>query len=64
MSPGWQRRGIGRRLLECLLGEMATMGCEPAWVVTEADNAAARALYRRLGSQMDGLVMYEFRAER
>lgn len=41
----YRRRGIGRRLLEALLEHARVLGCREAWVATEPQNAAARALY-------------------
>lgn len=40
-----QGQGLGRRLVNLLLEEGRRMGCSEAWVATEEDNVAARALY-------------------
>jgi ribosomal protein S18 acetylase RimI-like enzyme len=45
VAPAWQRRGIGRRLMEAMLALGRARGCEEVWVGTEPDNDAARALY-------------------
>jgi aminoglycoside 6'-N-acetyltransferase I len=45
VAPSHHRRGIARRLLEVLLAHGRTLGCTEAWVGTEHDNTAARALY-------------------
>jgi ribosomal protein S18 acetylase RimI-like enzyme len=47
VSPGWQRQGIGRQLLEAMLAMAGDLGCEEVWVGTEPHNEAANALYRR-----------------
>jgi aminoglycoside 6'-N-acetyltransferase I len=45
IAPPWQRRGIGRRLLEAMLAMGRAQGCEEVWVGTEPGNEAARGLY-------------------
>jgi ribosomal protein S18 acetylase RimI-like enzyme len=52
-----QRRGIGRALLATELAEARARGCSQVWVVTEAENAAARALYS--GAEIDAVVRYD-----
>lgn len=49
----WQRQGLGRRLVSHLLEEARARGCTEAWVATEGDNTAARALYRSTGGEED-----------
>lgn len=51
----YQRRGIGRRLMEELL-----RGREEAFVLTDADNEAAMALYASLGGTRVDSVMWDF----
>ena len=45
----WRGRGIGRRLLEALLGEARRAGIRALSLSVEPDNARAVALYERLG---------------
>ena len=55
-------QGIGKRLMRTLLGHARTLGCFEAWVLTDAGNPGASALYRRLGGSQDGtdLIMFSF----
>ena len=63
-GDAWLRRGIATRVLHALLAEAEARGCGYAWLGTEEDNAAARALYRRAGSrEVPGLVLYEWGEE-
>ncbi len=57
VSPRWQRRGIGRQLLDALLKIGRTEGCEEVWVGTEPDNVAAKTLYGRR-AQGEPFLMY------
>lgn len=45
----WQRQGIATRLMQALLAEARTRGCDEFWLGTEADNEAAIGFYRSLG---------------
>lgn len=45
VSGKCQGKGLGKRLIAALLAQGRRMGCTEAWVATEEDNAAARALY-------------------
>jgi len=49
VAPSHQGRGIGRRVVDALLAHARTLGCREAWVLTDRDNTAARALYRSAG---------------
>lgn len=56
-----QGRGIGRALLARVRDEGRARGCTTSWVLTEEDNAAARATYRAAGGDAAlGVVMYEW----
>jgi aminoglycoside 6'-N-acetyltransferase I len=48
-----QGQGIGKRLMNALLEHARTSGCSEAWVATELNNKAARALYSSLGGVED-----------
>ena len=45
-----RRRGIGRSLVEALVALARERGCYGMWVLTDEDNAAARATYARAGA--------------
>lgn len=49
VAPTHRRRGLGRRTLTALLRHGRSLGCVNAWVLTDRDNAAARALYAATG---------------
>jgi aminoglycoside 3-N-acetyltransferase I len=51
----YRRQGIGRRLMEELL-----FGQQDAFVLTDADNEAAMALYTSLGGTRVDSVMWDF----
>jgi GNAT superfamily N-acetyltransferase len=51
VTEAWQRRGIGRRLMACLAAHAKGLGCTEAWVLTDDDNSAARALYTAAGGK-------------
>lgn len=56
-----QRQGIGRALVLALRDEGRKLGCAATWVLTEPDNAPARALYRGTGGvETVGVVMVEW----
>ncbi|MDX1530994.1 MAG: GNAT family N-acetyltransferase [Rhodothermales bacterium] len=65
VTPGYRRRGLGKRLLAALLERGRALGCTEAWLGTEASNAAARALYRTAGWAEDDepFVLYTYRLE-
>lgn len=58
-------QGIGGRLLACLLAAARELGCDEAWVLTEADNLVARRLYLSEGGREAPAppLMYTFRLE-
>jgi aminoglycoside 6'-N-acetyltransferase I len=45
VSPAYQRQGIARKMLDAMFALGKENGCGEAWVGTEPDNVAARALY-------------------
>ena len=49
VDPDFQRRGLGRELLEHLIDELEKRGVLTLWLEVRASNAAAIALYESLG---------------
>jgi ribosomal protein S18 acetylase RimI-like enzyme len=62
VSQSHREQGVGSKLLSLLLSRGRELGCTEAWVATEPENAAARALYAKAGGQEDPapFVMYTF----
>ena len=49
VAPPYQRRGIAVELMKMMLAKGKDLGCRCAWVATDDDNAAAKALYNSVG---------------
>lgn len=49
VDPAFQRRGLGRELLEAVIDEVEKRGVATLWLEVRASNAAAIALYESLG---------------
>src|SRR5215213_10121352 len=49
VKPTHQGRGLGRRILAALLARGRALGCGEAWLLTDAENAAARRMYAAAG---------------
>jgi ribosomal protein S18 acetylase RimI-like enzyme len=49
VAPSHHRRGAGKAIMAILLAHAQAEGCREAWVLTDEDNTAARALYRAAG---------------
>ena len=60
VAPSYHRRGIARRLMEAMLAHGRALGCTEAWLGTEEDNLAARALYEATGGVAEPFVLYAF----
>jgi ribosomal protein S18 acetylase RimI-like enzyme len=63
VSPAFQRQGIARRMLDAMFTLGRENGCEEAWVGTEPDNVAARALYetrKEVHGPAEEFVMYAY----
>ena len=52
VAESHRRRGIARRMIERLVQLASELDCTEAWVLTEADNVAANALYRGAGADV------------
>jgi ribosomal protein S18 acetylase RimI-like enzyme len=60
VTPALRRQGIAQRLLEDAMVLGAQRGCAQVWIVTETDNAPARALYEGRNAEPASVVMYEY----
>jgi aminoglycoside 6'-N-acetyltransferase I len=60
VAPTHRRQGLGRRLLEALFARGRGLGCREAWVLTEDENVAARALYTEAGGEESRAIMVSF----
>ena len=49
VDPAFQRRGLGRALLEQVIDEVEKRGVVTLWLEVRASNVAAIALYESLG---------------
>jgi ribosomal-protein-alanine N-acetyltransferase len=54
VARAWQRRGLGRRLVEALAGAARERGARQLYLEVAAGNTAARALYGGLGFAENG----------
>ncbi|WP_232821369.1 ribosomal protein S18-alanine N-acetyltransferase [Oceanimonas marisflavi] len=54
VSPAWQGRGLGRRLLEHYFTQCRALGLSLLWLEVRASNRAALALYASAGYQESG----------
>ena len=55
VDPEWRRRGLARRLLRTVLGDVIASGVQSATLEVRRSNDAARALYEGLGFRVDGV---------
>lgn len=51
VAPSHRKRGLAKQMLQTMLAHGRALGCKEAWVLTDADNAAARALYASAGGR-------------
>jgi aminoglycoside 6'-N-acetyltransferase I len=66
VAPGRRNAGIGAGVLRALLAKAQAIGCAEAWVLTDAGNGPAVALYESAGGQEErpGQRMYAFALDR
>ncbi|MBU1375686.1 MAG: GNAT family N-acetyltransferase [Alphaproteobacteria bacterium] len=60
VTPDRRRERLAMKLLDELVAWGVELGCEEAWVATEADNTAARALYAKRGAEAEAVVMFAY----
>lgn len=59
--PGYRRKGIGRLLLEAVLGSLASAGTREVYLEVRETNAAAIELYQRYGFRPVGQRPHYYR---
>jgi GNAT superfamily N-acetyltransferase len=65
VREAFQRRGVGRALVEEAKRWTAEVGADELWVLTEDENAPARALYSTTGGrEQPDMTMFEYRVEK
>jgi ribosomal protein S18 acetylase RimI-like enzyme len=62
VAPTHQSRGVGRQMLENMLGLGRELGCRCAWVLTHRANAPAMRLYAAAGGVEEPIpsILFEF----
>ena len=55
VQPEHRRKGLGRRMLECMCGVGKGRGMEEVWLEVRASNLPARSLYRKCGFVQTGV---------
>lgn len=61
-DEAYQRRGVGRALVDAVRRWAVEVGAANVWVLTEVDNEAAQALYTATGGERDepACTMYTY----
>lgn len=59
VTPGFQRQGVAKQMMQEMLVWGRALGCEEAWLGTEPENAPARALYAKF-AEAEPIVMYQW----
>lgn len=54
VAPAWRRHGVGKRLLECVIGAMRRRGVRELFLEVRVSNTPARNLYEQYGFRMVG----------
>jgi ribosomal protein S18 acetylase RimI-like enzyme len=58
VAPAHRRRGVARALLAAVARAGHAQGARHLWLTAKADNAAAHAFYRRLGSRGESVMAF------
>jgi aminoglycoside 6'-N-acetyltransferase I len=51
VAQSHRKRGLAKQMMQTMLAHGRALGCNVAWVLTDTDNAAARALYASVGGE-------------
>lgn len=62
IAPAYQRRGLGRKLIQAVLDDARARGCASAWVATATDNTPAQACFASIRgvAAPQPFVLYEW----
>jgi ribosomal protein S18 acetylase RimI-like enzyme len=60
VQPGWQRHGVGRRLIQVAERAAASSGLATIWLTAWEGNKRARRFYTALGYEEVGTTTYSF----
>ena len=60
VAPDYRHAGVGAGVIKALLTKAVEIGCVEAWVLADADNAAANALYQSVGGQAERPGQFAF----
>jgi ribosomal protein S18 acetylase RimI-like enzyme len=63
VDPGWQRRGLGRRLMAEVERQLRELGCPKINLMVRSDNVGVVAFYQALGYFQDAAVSLGKRLE-
>ena len=62
VRPDWQRQGLGRQLIECVIEQASGQGAAVLFLEVRKSNKGARSLYRRMGFVETGVRKGYYRA--
>ncbi|MFL6721941.1 MAG: GNAT family N-acetyltransferase [Sphingomonas sp.] len=52
VAARYRRKGVARKLMQLILDHARELGCSEAWVLTDAENVPANALYQSVVSPL------------
>lgn len=64
VDPDYQRRGVGRRLIDALRSEASSLGISTMFVPADDADTEALAFYSALGGVPNNVTLFEFSERR
>ena len=58
VGPAWQRRGLGRALMDAADERLAALGCAKINLQVRDENEAARGFYEAIGYRLEPIVSF------
>lgn len=58
VGPAWQRRGLGRALVDAAEERLAALGCAKINLQVRDENEAARGFYEAIGYRLEPIVSF------